>query len=213
MNKTIHKTVAATLAATGLMLVSASSWAEPYLGLGYQAGLNRIEDKDLRDPVVDGQAIDSDDSWKGSPKVLAGYRLNDNWALEFTYSRGGIEDNFEQRIDATQDEEWESQLDANHFTVAPVYLHPLNNFATLRFTAGAVYGDYTLKQQHGIDVDDAPDVSLSRTKSSDTAWGGLVGVGAAFHLPWKIDLVTGLQYQRTRLLSEASASVTAVYRF
>lgn len=202
-----------TITATGLLLVSAATWAGPYVGLGYQAGLARAEDKDLRDPVVDGQAIESDNEGNGSPRLLAGYQFNDNWALEFSFSRPGIEDSLETRIDANQDEEWESEIQGNHFTLAPVYLRPLGERATLRFSAGVVYGDYTLRQLHAIDVDDAPDITVSRTKTSDTAFGGLVGVGAAFHLPWKIDLVTEVQYQRTGTLSNAAASATVVYRF
>jgi hypothetical protein len=209
----MYKTIITTAAATGLLLVTAAASAGPYIGLGYQAGQTRIEDKDLRDPVVDGQAIDTDNKWKASPRALLGYQFNDNWALEFSYSRAGIENSVEDRTDPAQDEEWESEITGNHFTLAPVYLHPLGDLATLRVSAGVVYGDYKVRQLHALDVENGPDVTLSRIRDKESSLGGLVGLGAAFHLPWKIDLVTEVQYQRTKTLSNAGVSATAVYRF
>lgn len=202
-----------TITAAALLLASATAFAGPYAGLGYQAGVSHVEDGDLRDPLIDGQLIPSDDKWSGSPRLLAGFQFNDNWALEFSFARPGLEDGVETRLDATQDEEWELDIDASQFALAPVYLRPLGKLATLRVTAGLLYGDYDIRRTHDIDVEDGADVRVSRSKDSDSAVGGLAGIGAAFHLPWKIDLVTEAQYQRTRVLSNTVFSAMAVYRF
>jgi accessory colonization factor AcfA len=202
-----------TLTAASLLLASSATFAGPYLGLGVQSGQVRIEDSDLRDPVIDGQAIDSDSKWSSSARLLAGYRFSENWALEFTFGRAVIEDGIETRIDASRQEEWESEIKANQFSLAPVYSHRLGQATTLRFTAGLLFGDYDLQQLHAFDVDDAPDVTVSRVRSSESTAGGLVGLGLTYQLPWKVELVTEVQHQRTRLLSNTAVTASAVYRF
>lgn len=201
------------LIATGLLLSSTAVLAEPYVGIGYQGGAARAEQNALRHPVVDGRAIDaSDRDWGGGLKLLAGYRLSDSWAVELSYHETDLEAGFEQRA-PMQDEEWESSIEATHLTLAPVYLHPLRDGLELRATAGLLYGDYDLRQSHVIDVENGPDQLLSRQSRSRSRLGGVVGIGMAVATPWKVELLAEIQHQRTSVLSESSAALSAVYRF
>lgn len=203
------------IAAASLFAMSTAALAEPYLGVGYQAGTSRIEKDSLRYPVVDGRALDqSDHESSGSLRLVAGYRFSDRWALELTAQRPTLETSIEQRVAGTgDDEEWESSVDATHVTLAPVLLHRLSDRVELRATAGLLYGDYSFKRVHALDVDNGPDQVLSREKDSDSKFGAAIGVGAAWTTPWKFDLVGEVTHQRTKLVSNSAVSLTAVYRF
>lgn len=203
------------IAAAGLLAMSTAAFADPYVGIGYQAGSSRIEKDSLRNPVVDGRALDqSGRESSNSARLVAGLRFSDRWALEATAQQPSLETSIEQRVAGTgDDEEWESTVDTTHITLAPVFLHKLSDNVELRATAGLLYGDYSFKRVHALDVDNGPDQTLSRVKDTDSRYGYTVGVGAAYTTPWKFDLVGDVTHQRTKLLSHSAVSLTAVYRF
>lgn len=203
------------LIAIGLLATTAATaQAEPYLGIGYQGGASKVENNALRRPVIDGRTLDaSGNEWSGGVKLLAGYRLNDSWAVELGLRQAEREASFELRTSPAQDEEWESSIDAIHVTLAPVYVHRLGDGLDLRATAGLVYGDYDIKHLHVLDVENGPDQILSRATSNRSKIGGMVGLGVAVHTPWKLELLAEIQHQRTSILSDSSLAVTAVYRF
>lgn len=206
----MHKSIVAT----SLLLASTLASAEIYVGAGLQAGSTRVEKDALRNPVVDGRALDLSKSESSSGlRLLAGVTLNDNWALELTAQRSEVDDSFDQPVTLTQDEDWEASIESTHITLAPVYIHPLGEKLDLRVTAGLLYGDYDIRQTHAYDNDDAPDQLISRSKSSKSKVGGVVGLGATFHTPWKIDLIGEVQHQRTSYVSNTAVSLTAAYRF
>lgn len=199
----------------GLLAASTAAVAGPYAGIGYQVGASRVEQDSLRSPDVDGRVLDqSDDESASSFRVLAGYRFNDRWALEFAFQKPTLETSIEERIAGTgDDEEWESSIESFHFTLAPVYLHRLGERVELRVTAGLLYGDYDRVRSHWIDVDDGPDQLLASTSDSESKFGATVGLGVAYTTPWKIELLAEGIYQRTSVLSNATLALTAVYRF
>lgn len=207
MNK---KVIAATL-----LLSAPVAWSGPYVGVGYQAGAARVERDSLRNPDVDGRTLDqSDHESSSSPRLLAGYRFSDRWAVELAFQQPDIETSIEERVDGTgDDEEWESSIDAMHLTLAPVFLHPLGERIELRLSAGVLYGDYDLDRTHSLDVDGGPDQTLSRVSDSTAKVGAVVGAGVAMRTPWKFDVVAEVLHQRTRILSNTSLSLGAVYRF
>lgn len=206
-----RKVITAGLLSVAAVAVS----AEPYVGIGYQAGASRVEQDSLRNPVVDGRTLDqSDHESAGSARLLAGYRFNDRWALESTFQRPTLETSIEETdVGTGDDEEWESSIESTHISLAPVYLHRLGERVELRFTAGLLYGDYDLERMHGIDVENGPDQQLSRVTASESKVGGIAGFGAAFTTPWKVELLAEALHQRTKILSNSSVSLSAVYRF
>jgi opacity protein-like surface antigen len=199
--------------AAGLTLASTMAVAGPYVGAGYQAGEAKLEQRDWRSPVVDGQALDLSDSNSSSDfTALLGYRFNDTWALELSWQRAELDDDFEIR-GATQDEEWDASVDGSHFVLSPVYRHALGEKLALRASAGVVYGRYDVSQSHVIDVENGPDQTLSSVSRSESEFGGAVGVGLEYTTPWKLDVIGELKYQRTKVLSNTGVAVNLVYRF
>jgi accessory colonization factor AcfA len=202
------------IAAASLLLASTVASAEVYVGVGYQAGSSRVEKNALRNPVVDGRALDLSRSESSAGlRLLAGMTLSDNWAVELAAQRSEVDDSFDQPVSLTQDEDWEASIRSTHITLAPVYIHSLSEKVDLRATAGLLYGDYDIRQSHAYDNDDAPDELISRNAASKSKLGGMVGIGAAYHTPWKFDLIGEVQHQRTGYVSNSSVSVTAAYRF
>lgn len=198
-----------------LLTLSTAAMAEPYVGLGYQVGASRVERDSLRSPVVDGRTLDQSDHESASGlRGLVGYSFNDTWALEFTFQVPTMETTLEERVAGTgDDEEWESSIESTHLTLAPVYQHALSPRLKLRVTAGVLYGDYSLEREHTLDVDDGPDQRLFRSKTSETEWGGVAGIGLAYQTPWKVELLGEVLHQRTKLLSNTGVALTALYRF
>lgn len=199
----------------GLLTVSTVALSGPYVGIGYQAGASRVEQNSLREPVVDGRPVDqSGHESASSPRLLAGYRFNDTWALEFTFQRPTLESSIEERVVETgDDEEWESSIRSAHFTLAPVYQHRLGERTELRLTAGLLYGDYDLKRTHMLDVNNGPDELIARDSASRSKIGGVAGIGISVQTPWKFDVVAEALHQRTQVLSNSTLSLSAVYRF
>lgn len=203
------------LIAAALFIAAPLAWGGPYVGVGYQAGVSRVERNSLRNPDVDGRTLDqSDHESSSSPRLLAGYRFNDRWALELTVQRPGLETSIEERVEGTgDDEEWESSIDGTHVTLAPVFLHPLGERVELRLTAGLLYGDYDLDRTHSLDVDNGPDQTIARATDSTSKLGAVVGAGVSVRTPWQFDVVAEALHQRTRILSNSTLSLSAVYRF
>lgn len=203
------------IAAAGLLAMSTAAFADPYVGIGYQVGSARVEKDSLRNPVVDGRTLDqSGRESASSARIVAGFRFSDRWALEVTAQQPSLETSIEERVVGTgDDEEWESTVGATHITLAPVYLHRLSDRVELRATAGLLYGDYSFKRTHTLDVDNGPDQDISRVKDTDSKLGATIGVGAAYTTPWQFDLVAEATHQRTNLVSNSALSLTAVYRF
>lgn len=203
------------LIGASVLAFSTAALSQPYVGIGYQAGAMRVEQDSLRNPVVDGRTLDqSDHESAGSLRLLAGYRFSDSWALELAVQRPTLETSIEERVTGTgDDEEWESSIESTHVTLAPVYLRRLNDRVELRVTAGLLYGDYDIGRKHWIDVDNGPDQLVASASASESKVGGMVGIGAAYQTPWKFEIVGEVQHQRTRVLSNSAASVSAVYRF
>ena len=202
-----------TLIAAGLALATTVATAGPYVGVGYQAGEAKLEQSELRSPVVDGQALDLGDSTSTSDfTALVGYQFNETWALELSWQRADVEDDFEVR-GATQDEEWDASVDGTHLVLAPVYRLPLGESLKLRASAGVVYGKYDIDQSHVIDVENGPDQTISSGSRSESELGGAVGLGLEYTTPWKVDVVGEIKYQRTKVLSNAGVAVNLVYRF
>lgn len=202
-------------AIVGLLGASTAALADPYVGIGYQAGASRVEQDSLRNPLVDGRPLDQSDSESASSaRLLAGYRFSDRWALELAFQRPTMETSIEERIEGTgDDEEWESSIEAAHFSLAPVYQHRLAERFELRLSAGVLYGDYDIEHTHWVDVDDGPDQLLASESSNESKFGGMMGVGASWQSPWKFELLGEALYQRTSVLSNATFSLSAIYRF
>lgn len=199
----------------GLLTVPAAALAGPYVGIGLQAGASRVEQDSLRAPVVDGLTLEqSGHESVSSPRLLAGYRFNDRWALEATFQRPTLETSLEERDPATgDDEEWESSIRSTYLTLAPVYHHRLGERVELRVTAGLLYGDYDFTRSHTLDVEGGPDQQLSRVQDSDSKMGAVAGIGAAWQTPWKIEVLAEALHQRTKLVSNSGVALGAVYRF
>jgi opacity protein-like surface antigen len=199
--------------AASLMFATTAVTAGPYVGVGYQAGEARLEQGDLRSPVVDGQPLDLGNSTSiGDFTALVGYEFSDHWALELSWQQADVDDDFEIR-GATQDEEWDASVAGAHFVLAPVYRMPVGENFKLRASAGVVYGRYDIDQSHVIDVEDGPDQTLTSVSRSESEFGGAVGVGLEYATPWKVDLVGEVRYQRTKVMSNAAAALNLVYRF
>jgi hypothetical protein len=197
-----------------LLLTSTLACADVYVGAGYQGASLKVERDALRNPVVDGRALDlSARTWSDGLRLMAGTSLHDNWALELTFQQAGVDDDATVIVDATQEEEWEATVDGFHVTLAPVYLHRLGENLDLRATAGLLYGKYDVRQSHYIDVEDGADQPISRASDSRSRLGGMVGLGLGFRTPWKFELLADAQYQRTSVLAGPAFSLTAVHRF
>lgn len=199
----------------GLLTLSTAAFADAYVGVGYQAGVARVEQDSLRNPVVDGRPVgQSDRESAGSLRVLAGLQLNPAWALEASVQRFNLESSIEERIAGTgDDEEWESSFDSTHITLAPVHIRRLGDRLSLRLTAGLLYGDYDIERSHVIDVDDGPDQTLFRSRGNESKFGGVAGVGLAWQTPWRVEVLAEALHQQTRLVSSSTLALAAVYRF
>ena len=199
--------------AAGLALASSMAAAGPYVGVGYFAGEAKLEQRELRAPAIGGRELDLGGSQSASDfTALAGYQFTDRWALELSWQRFDVEDDFEVR-GITQDEEWDASVEGSHFTLAPVYRLPLTERLGFRASAGVVYGRYDIDRSHVIDVENGPDQTLSRVAGSESEFGGAVGVGLEYSTPWKLDVIGELKYQRTKVISNSGVAVNLVYRF
>jgi opacity protein-like surface antigen len=209
----MHRKIA-TLTLVALAATAANA-AEPYVGVGYQAGAARVERNSLRYPVIDGRTLDqSGHDSVSSVRVLAGIRFSDRWSLEAAFQQPTLEASFEQDIVGTDDdEEWESSIRSTHVSLAPVFQHRLSARAALRVSAGLLYGDYKLRRTHAIDVDNGPDEVLSRAGDSDSKLGAMAGVGFTLRTPWKVDALAEVLHQRTSVVSDSSVVLGLVYRF
>jgi opacity protein-like surface antigen len=199
----------------GLLTLSSAAMAQPYVGIGYQAGVGRVEQNSLRNPVVDGRTLDqSDRESANSARVLAGLQLNDSWGVELAFQRFTLETSVEERVAGTgDDDEWESSVKSSHISLAPVYTHALGEKLGLRVTAGVLYGDYDFVRTHTLDVDNGPDQNLFRAKNSESEFGGVAGIGLAYQTPWKVQVLAEALHQQTKLISNSTLSLTAVYQF
>jgi hypothetical protein len=189
--------------------------AEPYVGIGYQAGAARVERNSLRDPVVDGRTLDqSGRESVGSLRLLAGYRFSDRWSVEAALQRPTLETSIEETDAGTgDDEEWESSIRSTHLSLAPVLQHRLSERAELRLSAGLLYGDYKFERSHSLDVENGPDQQFSRVTDNDSKLGAMAGVGVTFRTPWKVEVLGEVLHQRTSLVSDSSVALGLVYRF
>jgi accessory colonization factor AcfA len=202
-----------TLIAAGLALASTVVAAGPYVGIGYQAGEAKLEQRELRAPVIGGRVLDLGGSQSSSDiTALAGFQFNERWALELGWQQVDVEDDFEVR-GATQDEEWDASVNGSHFTLMPVYRHVLGEKLSLRASAGVVYGRYDADQSHVIDVENGPDQTLSSVSRNESEFGGAAGLGLEYTTPWKLGVIGEVKYQRTKVLSNAGVAVNLVYRF
>lgn len=202
-----------TIITAGLALASSVAAAGPYVGVGYLAGESKLEQSDLRSPVVGGRTLELGDSRSSSDfSALAGYQFNERWALELSWQQVDLEDDFEIR-QPTQDEEWDASVDGSHFTLAPVYRFALGERLGMRAAAGVVYGRYDVKQSHVIDVENGPDQVLSASSRSESEFGGVAGIGLEYTTPWKVDVIGEVKYQRTKVLSHTGVGLSLVYRF
>ncbi len=199
--------------AASLALASSVAAAGPYVGVGYQAGEARLEQSDLRAPLIGGRTLDLGGSQSSSDfAALAGYQFDDRWALELGWLQVDVEDDFEVR-GATQDEEWDASVNGDHFTLAPVYRHALGEKLSLRASAGVVYGRYDIGQSHVIDVENGPDQTLSRVSRSESEFGGAASLGFEYTTPWKVGVIGEVKYQHTKVLSNTGVALNLVYRF
>lgn len=202
-----------SLIAASLFVAATAAHAGPYVGLGIQGTSAKLESSSLRDPVVDGEALDLSGSHeKVGVRLLGGYSFSDTWALELGFQQMKIEDSIEVR-DVGQDEEWEAEVDGMLLTLAPVYSLRLNDSTALRLTAGLVYGDHDIKQSHGIDVENGPDQELSSAKDGKSRFGGLAGIGVTYRTPWKVEVLADAQYLRSSVVSGPSMTLGVLYRF
>lgn len=208
-----NKIAIAALVASAAAATAAA--AEPYVGIGYQAGAARVERNSLRSPVVDGRTLDqSGHESVRSLRVLAGYRFSDRWSVEAAFQRPTLETSIEERdLGTGNDEEWESSIRSTHVSLAPVFQHRLSDRAELRVSAGLLYGDYQFEHTHWLDVENGPDQQLSRVADSDSKLGAMAGVGVTFRTPWKVEVLAEALHQRTSLVSDSSAALALVYRF
>lgn len=209
----MHRKIA-TLALVTFTAATAAA-AEPYVGVGYQAGAARVERNSLRNPVIDGRTLDqSGHESVNSARVLAGIRFSDRWSLEAAFQQPTLETSFELDIVGTgDDEEWESSIRSTHVSLAPVFQHQLTERTALRLSAGLLYGDYRFTRTHTIDVDNGPDEQLSRARDSDSKVGAMAGVGVTYRTPWKVEVLAEALHQRTSLVSESSVALGLIYRF
>ncbi len=202
------------LLAAGLLIAASSAHAEAYIGVGYQFSQLSVEDDDLSRPLVDGRSIDlSDSDSDDNFKLLVGYSFDANWGLELSFYQLEISNGDEEILNATEEEEWEASVEGNHFALAPVYTHELNDTFGVRATAGIVYGDYDVGRSHSIDVENGPDRPISRSSGSETGFGGMVGVGVLYRAPWNIEVLAEYQYSQTKIVSNSALSLSAAYRF
>lgn len=194
---------------------TAATAAEPYVGVGYQAGAARVERNSLRNPVVDGRTLDqSDHESVSSARVLAGLRFSDRWSLEAAFQRPTLETSIEEvDLGTGDDEEWESSIRSTHVSLAPVFQHRLSERAELRLSAGLLYGDYKLRQTHTLDVENGPDQQFSRVTDSESKLGAMAGVGVSFRTPWKVEVLAEALHQRTSVVSDSSLALGLLYRF
>lgn len=209
----MHNKIA--IAALVAFAATAATAAEPYVGIGYQAGEARVERNALRSPVVDGRTLDqSGHESVSSLRVLAGYRFSDRWSLEAAFQRPTLETSIEERdVGTGDDEEWESSIRSTHVSLAPVFQHRLSDRAELRVSAGLLYGDYKFVRTHSLDVDNGPDQQFSRVTDSDSKLGAMAGIGATFRTPWKVEVLGEVLHQRTSLVSDSSVALGLLYRF
>jgi len=203
------------IATVALIAFATTAAAGPYAGVGYQAGAERVERNSLRDPVVDGRALDqSGHESVSSVRVLAGYRFNDRWALEAAFQRPTLETSIEETDMGTgDDEEWESSIRSTHVSLAPVFQHRLSDRAELRLSAGLLYGDYKLVRSHSLDVENGPDQQFSRVTDSESKLGAMAGVGVTYRTPWQVEVLAEALHQRTSVVSDSSVMLGMVYRF
>ncbi|WP_028305116.1 AcfA family outer membrane beta-barrel protein [Oceanospirillum maris] len=182
-----------------LLLTSPTLLAEPYMQLGM--GLIELDhDEDVL--FSDGTAL-TPDSQESAFQITVGKRY-EKFGVEVSYRRFEGDDSKDVSMYSNlpalpsgvvggtpneYEEDWDSSLKAQQLALKGIYFHDLNEQITLKGGLGLTYTDYELKSSHTQSWEEdkaGPDWEydnvISHDKASDTAWGGIVSLGADYVL-------------------------------
>lgn len=195
-----------------LLIASPAAFSQTYL----QLGMGMIELDHETETVFSDNTRLKPDSGESALQITLGQRY-EAFGFEVSYSQykgdaskewetythipalplgitGGLPNEYE--------EEWNSSLKAQQFSVKGMYFYDLNARLTLKGGLGLTYTDYELNSSHTqsweedkVGPDWEYDYLVSHNKTTETAWGGIISLGANYTLIPQIapNLILGVE--------------------
>ncbi|WP_068546101.1 AcfA family outer membrane beta-barrel protein [Thalassotalea crassostreae] len=201
-----------------IALLSPAALANTYIGI--EAGTADVKSEESitsKDGAIDITPEGSDTVIGG----FIGYKFENNWAVEFSYSQFSSEDsitNKELNQGIVVEQELDAEFDANQFALKPVYFYPLSENLTLKASLGITYTQYEFSSSYEIEYDsvlDVMDIDIPVAKSSndDDAFGGIVSVGLEYNVWDNLNLGANVKYQQDSIASNTQFNISASYYF
>ncbi|EMN7257440.1 AcfA family outer membrane beta-barrel protein [Vibrio vulnificus] len=196
--------------------------AAPYIGLEY--GFGNAEHETVYFPG---------DSVSLTPKLdegfISGYvglRINQAWAVELGYNQfdlnaqrsryDGVEDIGGH--DYAKETEWETDLDAKQFSVAPVFTHQINHQWMAKFKAGATYTQYkhrtTKEEEYELLLGDHDFTNVLFTElETKNEWGAFVSAGVEYQITAQFGLGANVKYHYDKFMDTTSFNLGGAFYF
>lgn len=205
-----------------LLLASAATFAQPYITVGYGAA---SISHDKVTTFKDGVTLSPSGS-DGIAMATIGYKISDNFGLEFSYSQFDQESQLNGPLSVAgsgasavlTQTKWESELRANQFAIKPAFFLPLGDRFTLKATAGLSYNMYKTssrnytEKESVLDVDFDVPIETIPTEKEGTV-GLIAGAGAYMRLYQGLSIGVEANYSYDKIVSATQVFGTLNYQF
>lgn len=205
-----------------LLLASAGAFAQPYITVGYGAA-SISHDKVAT--FQDGTILRPSGS-DGIAMATIGYKISDNFGLEFSYSQFDQETELNglPTVEGTgvdtlfKQTKWETELRAKQFAIKPAFFLPLGERFTFKATAGLSYNMYETSSRHYTEqngmLDLEVDVPIQTIPTDKEGTVGLIaGVGAYMNLYQGLSLGVEANYSYDKIVRSTQMFGTLSYQF
>ncbi|USE37390.1 AcfA family outer membrane beta-barrel protein [Endozoicomonas sp. SCSIO W0465] len=177
------------LIALPLLLASISAVAGPYFNAGYGVGV-LSHDKEVVFNDGTHLALDNSDLIFA---VGPGYRFDNNFGLEVSYSQFDQDNSKSQYLGVDslmrREKEWEANMKARQVAIKPAYFFDLSDSFTLKGTLGLTYTEYKTSGVSYIEnesiLDDDREFNQhvgTIPEQKNSAVGVIVGLAAEYQL-------------------------------